>query len=499
MRTLQGKRGFTLIELLVVIAIIALLAAILFPVFAKAQAKAKQTSCLSNVRQMTTAMIMFVQDNKHAYPSVSNTDLSQTWAAQLESYVGNRKIFTCPTDDNGAGYVSYVMNGALVDPNGNGIKDSAVKNPSEVGLFVDGTSYKFPEAGVLNWTGDSHGGSPSAFVARHSYCLSYVDGHADSIGGDKNQNTDSINSPVANAFFQAGGFGWISNPGAGTTVATGTTNGAFAVRGSTTCQPVWDAAAAGWVAGGGSQPDIYLTGSGDYATGDVGGRSSVGSMTASDIIAKDAVAIVVSTSTRINLKSITSAQVKGLLEGSANPVGSQAITLYQRCTADDQTIEGVLCKKSGTFDFIKGWSGAGTVLTDGQTNSNISCKQVASTASLLAKLGGDPYGIGYASVGEADPTKVTILAIKTNSGNIQKYDRAAVEATDVKFDSSAHSGNAEDANRWSLTRYLYAALGSPTTPGDTTAATAFLNYVKGPFQNSLLFKSMFFSKGNPLP
>ena len=56
------RRGFTLIELLVVSAIIAILSAILFPVFARAREKARQTSCLSNVKQLALSMLMYVQD-----------------------------------------------------------------------------------------------------------------------------------------------------------------------------------------------------------------------------------------------------------------------------------------------------------------------------------------------------------------------------------------------------------------------------------------------------
>ncbi|MHB9026811.1 MAG: type II secretion system protein, partial [Armatimonadota bacterium] len=62
------KRGFTLIELLVVIAIIAILASILFPVFAKAREKARQATCNSNVRQLATAVQMYVQDNNSRFP-----------------------------------------------------------------------------------------------------------------------------------------------------------------------------------------------------------------------------------------------------------------------------------------------------------------------------------------------------------------------------------------------------------------------------------------------
>ena len=62
------RKGFTLIELLVVIAIIAILAAILFPVFAQARAKARQISCLSNTKQMGTATMMYVQDYDETLP-----------------------------------------------------------------------------------------------------------------------------------------------------------------------------------------------------------------------------------------------------------------------------------------------------------------------------------------------------------------------------------------------------------------------------------------------
>ena len=62
------RSGFTLIELLVVIAIIAILAAILFPVFAQARDKARQSSCLSNTRQMATSILMYVQDYDETFP-----------------------------------------------------------------------------------------------------------------------------------------------------------------------------------------------------------------------------------------------------------------------------------------------------------------------------------------------------------------------------------------------------------------------------------------------
>ncbi|NCO93957.1 MAG: prepilin-type N-terminal cleavage/methylation domain-containing protein, partial [Armatimonadetes bacterium] len=67
MKSTTRARGFTLIELLVVIAIIAILAAILFPVFAKAREKARQTSCLSNTKQLGLSQFMYAQDYDEMY------------------------------------------------------------------------------------------------------------------------------------------------------------------------------------------------------------------------------------------------------------------------------------------------------------------------------------------------------------------------------------------------------------------------------------------------
>ncbi|HEY3418540.1 MAG TPA: prepilin-type N-terminal cleavage/methylation domain-containing protein, partial [Armatimonadota bacterium] len=83
--------GFTLIELLVVIAIIAILAAILFPVFAKAREKARQTTCLNNQRQIAASMLMFTQDHDETMPAAS------TWVQDLSATYGvSGKVWDCP-------------------------------------------------------------------------------------------------------------------------------------------------------------------------------------------------------------------------------------------------------------------------------------------------------------------------------------------------------------------------------------------------------------------
>jgi prepilin-type N-terminal cleavage/methylation domain-containing protein/prepilin-type processing-associated H-X9-DG protein len=101
------RRGFTLIELLVVIAIIAILAAILFPVFAKAREKARQTSCLSNVKQVSLGLIQYTQDYDERSPRGDSVAWGDgAWPAYPHGgyvdacypYVKNAQVFLCPSD-----------------------------------------------------------------------------------------------------------------------------------------------------------------------------------------------------------------------------------------------------------------------------------------------------------------------------------------------------------------------------------------------------------------
>ena len=111
--TRTRRRGFTLIELLVVIAIIAILAAILFPVFAKAREKARQISCASNMKQLGLGFLQYVQDNDETFPignmciatsGCSGTnDINATgWAGDIYPYVKSMGIYKCPDDSTAA-------------------------------------------------------------------------------------------------------------------------------------------------------------------------------------------------------------------------------------------------------------------------------------------------------------------------------------------------------------------------------------------------------------
>ncbi|MBC7526320.1 MAG: DUF1559 domain-containing protein [Chthonomonadaceae bacterium] len=107
------QEGFTLIELLVVIAIIAILAAILFPVFAQARAKARQTSCLSNIKQLTLGWTMYAQDYDESFPQWKwdvnwsggsgnpKNNGTTLWVNAIFPYVKNTGVYSCPSDARG--------------------------------------------------------------------------------------------------------------------------------------------------------------------------------------------------------------------------------------------------------------------------------------------------------------------------------------------------------------------------------------------------------------
>jgi prepilin-type N-terminal cleavage/methylation domain-containing protein/prepilin-type processing-associated H-X9-DG protein len=140
---IRTSKGFTLIELLVVIAIISILAAILFPVFARARENARRTSCLSNMKQMGLGMMQYMQDYDEVYPMHYNGTLR--WPQMMNPYVKSNQLYDCPSRDAGftyagdygsAGAIGYGMNYWLnsyyypstAQP---GIKMATIQRPAE--------------------------------------------------------------------------------------------------------------------------------------------------------------------------------------------------------------------------------------------------------------------------------------------------------------------------------------------------------------------------------
>jgi len=183
------RRGFTLIELLVVIAIIAILAAILFPVFARAREKARQTSCLSNMKQIGLAMIMYTQDYDEKFVSLrqnnchnptgrrlnqGNGQRCNYWIECVAPYVKNDQIFRCPSDDtrgdNGDWHDSSLAHGYAENAYLCGVNQALVRSVATCVMNLE-TSWACPDLGCWSLCG-----VPNAHNEMSNW--TFCDGHA---------------------------------------------------------------------------------------------------------------------------------------------------------------------------------------------------------------------------------------------------------------------------------------------------------------------------------
>lgn len=201
--TPRARHAFTLIELLVVIAIIAILAAILFPVFAQAREKARQSSCQSNLKQITLGLMQYVQDYDETFPIIYNptnpfgSNEWGIWRITVQPYVKNQQIFACPSGvrndnnvyNNGMTFRERHLgaNEHLINK-GTGVRDASLKQPASLIMVSDACAPIFPTPNRVynaNQPGDWWN-APDAVneaYARHQggVNLGYADGHVKSL------------------------------------------------------------------------------------------------------------------------------------------------------------------------------------------------------------------------------------------------------------------------------------------------------------------------------
>lgn len=264
------RKGFTLIELLVVIAIIAILAAILFPVFAKVREKARQTSCASNLKQLGLGFVQYVQDNDEQFPSGVMSQFGgnsgEGWGGEIYAYVKSTGVYKCPDDStspSSAGSltlypVSYVYNINIPDSFGASGSQAAFTAPASTVLLTEGlggvAAITDPQEGInastvptyFSPTGDGlgpvnetsttttitydtgyfHSGVFSAswfhnVTGRHTDMSNFLmaDGHVKTL---RSSAVSAGNNPGSSTAVENAGGGWLAAGTAGT-FANGTT------------------------------------------------------------------------------------------------------------------------------------------------------------------------------------------------------------------------------------------------------------------------------------
>lgn len=235
------KKAFTLIEILVVVAIIALLAAILFPVFSRARENGRRASCQSNLKQIALGIAQYTQDYDERFPMVFGTGSAipgpYGWADAVQPYIKSLQIYQCPSDsraptsnpsigdspDDEAGYIDYFYNWAMQSREGtftssgacylpvvwkDSITLSELERASQTVLVMDGVSGSA-------WNGTQGSTDPGmaylsraqgSAVRRHlgGSNVAFADGHVKWFhDADQGDQSAAIYS-VCNTFAQSG-------------------------------------------------------------------------------------------------------------------------------------------------------------------------------------------------------------------------------------------------------------------------------------------------------
>ncbi len=250
--------AFTLIELLVVIAIIAILAAILFPVFARARENARRSSCQSNLKQIGLGVLQYTQDYDERFPmaytdpngagTFSGGATQQGWAQMLQPYLKSTQIFQCPSETSppanvnatdatfgGPGYSDYWYNSLLAGSNGltagSSVSQAAVSSVAQTVMCGDGSAsngtganavnpaaagtaaYQSAGASAYPFASTNTGGTPAIIpnssAQRHLETVNFLfaDGHVKSLKGDTVDTMSAVlaGNDTTNTSANAGG------------------------------------------------------------------------------------------------------------------------------------------------------------------------------------------------------------------------------------------------------------------------------------------------------
>ncbi len=443
--TRYRMKGSAVTEWVVVLAVFAVVMYITWVIFAPHQygrEESRQTVCMSKVRQIAVAALMYDQDNTGHFPGVD-------WVTQMSPYLGNNPVmFHCPASTDWDTTISYGYNGLLINPDGSGVTEKEINAPTEVGVVCDASPGRtYPNGGLICGGGLQPGMIAVTPDPRHSHgsVVGYADGHAEFAAHGYN-SIDTSNA-ITRAFYLSSALGLVDNPsgGIGAFPIGNTIPDSVTIGGEPCTRAILLAAAGIWRKM--ASADIVLDGfNGQYAvkkhgscylwgTGD--GVKPAGNEIA---IARDAVVMIAAYPSRIPAKFMTGSAGDTYALDTASVRKLYGIG-YRKKTLQIYTFP----KSSGTRRFFsENFAENGKPLQFGP--GSITVKDDFAMVNTVAK---DPYGLGYCSSAIADPNKVQILGLKTPDGVLHLYPQSDPKNRWI----------VPDTPDWPLLRTLYAEYG----------------------------------------
>ena len=442
MSTREKRRGFGLVEVLVIVGVLVILGVILFPILTR-----NTTSdhiggqCHTNVRQISIAVQIYVQEHNGRYPGAN-------WAVDIQSYVGSDMLFACPSDGatNVSQRVSYGYSGLLLKANGCGVSSDQVTNPTETGLFCDVEPVRaWPGNGIVYGGGlldNSHRVIPA--IRHNGIAAGYCDGHA-KLCPCKSINMRDHGDQTSRIFVQANGLGFLNNPAGGlqdfappATLEPST----ISLGGDPCTRSILLAAAQVWQAKSGASysskgflgQDIREGRTANYLWGIGDGTSQSKNALP---IARDAMLIIVSKNCKIPpIVSKQSVDVATIRQSFA--------TGYQQNSVQAYTFHTLIGSRRFLVNAFAKVSKEPLVISNDSTT-------VRNDNEMLDAVAADPYGIGYCSSAVVDIERVQVLDIVDDQG---------VEHHFFTQDSKAKLRYLAPAEpEWPFMRTLYVAYG----------------------------------------
>ncbi len=459
---MQRKNGvfrMGLSELLTLGGVLVMLGVLVAPVVQRAAAD-EQTACLTRVRQMATAALMYDQDNNGRFPGVK-------WVQALSPYLGNQAaIFHCPAvpaDEKGT-TVNYGYSGLLLRSDGGGVNETQINAPTEIGVVGDADPARlYPNGGVLGGGGLQSADMAVQPVSRHAggIVIGYADGHAAYL--HEQPGVHDADNEITRAFYTAGTLGLLNNPVGGVSDFTlpDTPNTApIAIGGDFCTYALLTAAADAWQQKAGAnyytrgylgqyfttgRPTDYLWGYGDGEEPKTGGIP----------IARDAVVVIVGKESRIAIPAMR--DVHGGFVLDRDLLAGIFVQSYLAKELQVYTYD----TNSGTARFFRNKFADedGTPLKIGDQ-----AVVAANDEDMVDKVSMDPYAIGYCSAVFADPDRVRIVDLRLADGTIASFPRS----------EPAHRWRYPATPGWPLTRTLYAECGGAAMAKGTSIANVML-------------------------